>query len=96
MDKMNLLGQERFNLRIGFAGQILRPTDGSIDALYHVLQIGDGTLFLGNHSFPVPLVYIQRMQVIQLFVSTNSVHIRIDAVTRLYRIFCQTQTLPFG
>ena len=95
MDKRNLLGQERLNLRICLTGQVFRPTDSGIDALHHILQICHGALFLSYHSLPVPLVNIQRMQVVQLLVSSDSIHIRIDTISWFYFVFCQRQTLPF-
>ena len=59
MNEVNLLRQERFDLRISLASQIFRTTNGGIDTLHHILQEADGTLFLGNHGLPVPLVNIQ-------------------------------------
>ena len=96
MDEVNLLRQERLQLRICLTRQILRTADGSIDTLHHILQIADGALFLRYHSLPVPLVHIQRVQVVQFLVGTDGIHIRIDTMTRLNIVFCQRQTLPFG
>ena len=89
MDKSNLLWQERLQLRISLTGEILRAADGSINTLHHILQISHRTLLACDDGLPVPLVHIQRVQIVQLLVSTNSIHVRIDAIARLYLVFGQ-------
>ena len=96
MDKVNLLWQEGLDLRISLTRQILRSADGGIDALHDILQESQRTVFPVNHSLPVPLVHIQRVQVIQLLVRAYRVHICIDAIARLYLILCQRESLPLG
>ena len=58
MDEMDLLRQERFDLRISLTRQILRPADGGIDAFHDILQESHCAVFLLDHCLPVPLVYI--------------------------------------
>ena len=36
------------------------------------------------------------MKIVKLLVSTNGVHVRVNAIARLYLILCQRQTLPLG
>ena len=96
MNEMNILRQERLQLRIMLASQELGTQDGTIDAAHDILEEGDGTVFLGNHSLPVPLVNIERMKIIQLLVSTDGVHICIYAISRLNLILGKRQSLPFG
>ena len=95
MRRGEVLGQERLDLRIGLARQVLRTADGGVDALHHVFQERQRAVFPLDDSLPVPLVHIQRVQVVQLLVGTNGIHIRIDAIARFYLVFCQRQTLPF-
>ena len=94
--KVYLLGQERLYLRISLAGKILRATDGGIYALYYVLQECQCAVFLAYHGLPVPLVYIQRVQVVKLLVGTYGVHIGIDTVSWLNFILSQTQSFPLS
>ena len=96
MYKVNLLGQEGLDLRIGLAGQIFRSADGRIDTLHDILQERQRAVFLADHGLPVPLVHIERMQVVELLISTDGVHIGIDTIARLYLILSQRKTLPLG
>ena len=95
MDKVNLLRQKRLQLLVRLAHQILRTTYGGIDAPHHVLQECQRAVLTTYHRLPVPLVHIQRMQVIQFLVGTNGVHVRIDAVAALHLLLSQCQSLPF-
>ena len=96
MYELNLLRQEGLQLRIGLTRQVLRTSNGGIDALYHVLQERQRTILLADDGLPVPLVDIQRVQIVQLLIGADGVHVGIDAVARLYLILGQRQTLPFG
>ena len=40
-----------------------------------------------NHALPVPLVDIERMQVAQLLVGANGVHVGVNAVAGLHIVF---------
>jgi len=95
MYKVNLLWQEWLYLRISLAGKVFSTTNSGIYALYYILKECQSTVFLTNNGLPVPLINIQRVQVVKLLVGTNGVHISIDAISRLYLVFCQTQSLPF-
>ena len=96
MYEVNPLWQEGLNLRIRLARQILRATDGSVNPLHNVLQEGHRTVLLADHGLPVPLVYVERVQVVQFLVGTYGVHVRIDAVARLNLILSQREPLPLG
>ena len=96
MDEVNLLGQERLQLTVAFTNEELRTQDRSIDSLYDILQALQRAVFLPDNSLPVPLIHIERMQVVQFLVSTDSIHIGIDSVARLHIVFSQCQPFPFG
>ena len=96
MDEVNLLGQERLQLTVAFTNEELRTQDRSIDSLYDILQALQCSVFLPDNSLPVPLIHIERMQVVQFLVSTDSIHISIDSVARLHIVFSQCQPFPFG
>ena len=96
MHKMYLLRQEWLDLWIGLTSQILCTADSSVDTLHDILQECQSAILLTDYSLPVPLVHVQRVQVVQLLISTDSVHIGIDTIARLNLVLCQTQALPFS
>ena len=51
---------------------------------------------LNGDGLPVPLINIQRMEVIEFLVGTDGIHIGIDTIARLYLVLCQRETLPFS
>ena len=42
------------------------------------------------------MVDIERVEVVHLLVGAYGVHVGVDAVARLYIVFCQCQSLPFS
>ena len=74
---------------IGFASEILGTQYRRVNTAYGLLQKAKRALLGGNNHLPIPLIYVQRMQVIQLFIGTNGVHIGVNAIARLYLIFGQ-------
>ena len=94
MNEVNLLGQERLQLRVGLAHQVFRTANGSIDAVHHILQECQRAVFLTDHCLPVPLVHIQRVQVVEFLVGTDGIHVRIDAVAAFHLLLGQRQSLP--
>ena len=56
----------------------------------------DRTVLSRDDSLPVPLVDIERMEIVQLLVGTDGIHIGINAIPRLNLILGKRQTLPFG
>ena len=57
-------------------------------------QIFGGALLAGDDLFPVPLVHIDGMQVVQLLVPADGVHVGIQAPARLEAVFAQRPALP--
>ena len=96
MNEMNLSWQEWLDFRIMLASEIFRAENSCIDAAHYVFQEDDSTVFAGYHSFPVPLVNIKRMQIVEFFIGTNCIHISIHAISRLYIIFGKGKSLPLG
>ena len=94
MNKMNGLWEEWFQLRISLTGKELCAEDGSIDTTDNTLQKAACPVSFGDDRFPVPLVNIKRMKVIQLLIGTDSIHIGIDTIARLNGIISQRQSFP--
>ena len=51
-------------------------------------------IFWRNHALPVPLIHIKTVQISQFFVSTDGIHIGVNAIAFCNLIFRQRQTLP--
>ena len=94
MDKVDVVREERLDLRIHFAHHVFRTAHGRVDTGNDLLQEIHGPLFGGDGAFPVPLVHVERVQVAQFLVGTDGVHIGIDTIARADAVFCQGQTFP--
>ena len=93
-DEENIVGQGEIHtgeLIAGGAGGLLEST---VDLLDGLDQIFLGALFLGDDLFPVPLVHIDRVQVVQLLVPADGIHIGIQTATGLKAVFTQRPALP--
>ena len=53
-----------------------------------------GTGFPGDDLFPVPLVYVDRVEVIQLLVPADGVHVGVEAGIGAEAVALQGQALP--
>ena len=96
MDEGYLFGQEGLNLRICLADVVLGAEYRAIDALHNLLQILHRATLLGHNTLPVPLVNVERVEIVQLLVGTDGVHIGDDAVAILHLILRQRHALPLG
>ena len=94
--EVDVVCQERFDLRIHFADHVFGAAHGRVDTGYNLFQESDATLFGGDGAFPVPLVYIKGMEVAQLLIGTDGIHVGIDAIARTDVVFGQCQSFPFG
>ena len=94
MDKVDVMRQERLDLRIHFTHHVFRASHGRIDADDDLLQEFYCSLFGGDGTFPVPLVHVERVQIAQLFVGTDGIHIGIDTIARTDAVFGQGEAFP--
>ena len=69
-------------------------TDCKNDTLHSEFQLFDISLFGSDNSFPIPLVYIDRVQVIQGFISADGVHIGIQTLAGAEIITIQCHAFP--
>ena len=95
MNEENILRKHRFDLRKLHIKLVLSHLDSLIDSSDNLLEVIQTTLLLGNDSFPVPLVYIYRMDIIKFLIRTKGVHVGINTTTRLYIHLCKLDTFPF-
>ena len=96
MDEGDFFGQLRLQLRETLAHQIFGALHGGIDRTNHFLEEFHGAIFGANHTLPVPLVDIERVQVAQLLVCANGVHVGVNAITGLHIVFGEGEALPLG
>ena len=78
MDEMDLLGQRRNQLRELDVQFVFGHFDRLVDTAHRLFQESDVALFARDHLLPIPLVDVQRMDIVQLFVRTQRVHIGIN------------------
>ena len=60
------------------------------------LQIIKRTVGRCDDLFPIPLIDINRMQVIHFLVAADGIHIRIQSLARLKTVFIERHPFPFG
>ena len=91
MDEMDVMWQKWFDLRIHFAYHIFGTSHGRVDTGYNLFKEIYRALFGGNRSFPVPLVYIEGMEIAQFFIGSDRIHVRIDAISRFNVVYARVQ-----
>ena len=65
------------------------------DAAHHVFQVGLVAVLHCDDLFPVPLIHIDRVEVIQLLVPADSVHVAVQTLAHAEAVVLQRLTLPF-
>ena len=70
-------------------------TDGTHNTIHCIFQVFRIPVFSGNDFFPVPLVYINRMQIIQFFIPAYCVHVGEKSLTYMKIVTVQRHTFPF-
>ena len=96
VDEVDALGQEGLDLRIHFAYHVFGASHGRVDACHDLLEEVHGALFGGDGAFPVPLVHVEGVQVAQLLVGADGIHVSVDAVAGLNAVFGQGEAFPLG
>ena len=95
MDEADFLGQLRHDDRI----ESMEEKFTSLHIIPHlpdcIFQCIQGSLAGQNGFFPIPLVHIYRMQVIQLLIGSECIHIGIDTIAGPNIIVPQHHPLPF-
>ena len=94
--KAHMLGKVYAQLGICFLDLLQCGADGAYDGAHSVLQVFLSAGFAGDDLFPVPLIHIHRMQLIQLFVPADGVHVRIQAGIRCKTEAAQCLAFPLG
>ena len=101
---LQLLGGDKGHVG-GVQGQILQlgehgvqvhlgGADGRHDGAHHVLQVGLAAVLLADDLLPVPLVHINGVEVVQLLVPADGVHVAVQALAHPEAVVLQGLTLP--
>ena len=98
-DKADLTLQLRQHRQLGVncLHGVLGVADSGDDIHNRELQVVQVPVLLEYHLFPVPLVNIDGVEVVQLvLVPADGVHIGINALAGVKSIALESQTLPLG
>ena len=80
-----------------FALYVIRRLQyGGVNAAHGIFQVFFVAVFAGDYLFPVPLVDVERMQTVGLFVAANGVHIGIKTGVHLKAVAGERHALPLG
>ena len=101
---LQLLGGDEVHVPAGPEGEdgigVPQSRRGVADAAYDVphgvFQIRDGAVLEGDVFFPVPLVHVDGVEIVQLLVPADGVHVGVESGALLELIPFQGQTLPLG
>ncbi len=77
VEKCDFIRQARLDVWIKVTDVTLRPPDHIVDFGHELLQEVNIALFSAHHPFPVPLVQIDRVQVVQHLLRSDGVHIGV-------------------
>ena len=65
-----------------------------VDGSDSFLKIIDGALFTGDDLLPVPLIHVDRVNVVCCLVSADGAHICVEPFTMCKTVFLQRHALP--
>ena len=106
VEVLQLLGGDEGHMG-GVQGQLLQLREHGVqvhlggaysghDGAHHGLEVVLGAVLLPDDLFPVPLIHIGRVEVVQLLVPANGVHVAVQALSYMEVIVLQGLALPFG
>ena len=94
--KGNIPAQFRSQLREADMETVIGIADGPDNGPDDELQILQIPIFPGDDLLPVPLVHIDGVDIVQLLVPADGVHIGVQAVADAEIVPLQGKALPFG
>ena len=95
-DKGNFSWQDFFDIIILYCHIFLSFSENTINRADSGNKGIHVALVFANDFFPVPLVYIYRMNIVQVFISTDRDHVGIETLTLGKAVFFQGISFPFG
>ena len=95
MDESDLLRKFLRTCRIVFGNEECGPLDGFVDLGDHGLEEIQVPLVIVHHPLPVPLVNVDGVDVVDVIVRTDGVHVGVKTRARCETVVCQGHALPF-
>ena len=92
----HLVGELGAQARVAAVDQQRRIADAAHDVAHRILQEAQGAHLPGDDAFPVPLVHVDGVQVIQLLVAPDGVHVGVDPLAGMKIVAIEGHALPFG
>ena len=74
----------------------LSGADSRHDGAHHALQVGLIAILLPDDLFPVPLVHIHRVEVVQFLITADGVHVAVQTLAHTEAVVLQGLALPLG
>ena len=95
-DEEDLAVELRMQARERNAERIVRLADGADDVAHAALEVRLVAVLAGDDLLPVPLVDVNRVEVVHLFVAPDGVHIGEQALADVELVALEGQPLPLG
>jgi len=94
--EVDFLGQEGFELGVHLAEVVFSAQDGAVDALHDLAQEAQVAVFARHGALPVPLIDVDAVDVVKVFVGAHGIHVGDDAEAVGHVVLGERVTLPFG
>ena len=95
-DEEHVAGELGVQAREGDAERVVRLDDGADNVTHRALEVGDVAVAGVDDLFPVPLIDVDGVEVVHLFVAADGVHIGEQALADIELVALERQTLPLG
>jgi hypothetical protein len=95
-DKEDILWKDLLDVVILYSHVFLGFTKDTVNGAYGFLENFNGTLFFGDDLFPVPLVYVNGVDIVQIFIPADCYHICVKTLSVRKSVFFQCVAFPFG
>ena len=73
----------------------LHRLQGAVDLADRILEIVEGSVFFTYGLFPVPLVYVEGMEVVEILKRADGVHVGVEAIAGRYVVGSEFHPFPF-
>ena len=96
MDENDIVRQHRRNVGMGTVNGLFDAEQHVVYFPYDLFQKSDIAFFGTDRPLPVPLIDVERMDIVQLLVGADGVHVGIKPVARRDLVGAQLDPFPFG
>ena len=95
-DEINIVGQDLFNIIIADRHVFLGLSEDPVDIAHDVLEGVQSAVLFADDLFPVPLVHIDRVDVVRYFIAPDRAHVGVESLADLEAVLFQGVALPLG